>query len=270
MRVLRVALPVRNMLTACSVVLLVGPTLIVLVASVSRGRQIVFPPHGFTLAWYGQIVRDGPTWHALLNSFHVASVAVIIGLLFGVPAALALPSFGAGKRLLLILVLSLGLSTPIIVSAFSFFEVFAKIGVFRHLTAVGAAIGIVNLPFMVWPIMSAIEDQDPELPAAAATLGADPVEQFLFVRLPLVTPGIVTGAIIVFVLSITDFVLSQVLTTSANQTLPVYIYSGLRTSISPSLGAASALFIGIATAVFIVVLRLGGVERFLLRRGASS
>jgi putative spermidine/putrescine transport system permease protein len=134
---------------------------------------------------------------------------------------------------------------------------------------VGVAIGIVNLPFMVWPILSAMEDQDPELPAAAATLGADPVEEFIFVRLPLMTPGIVTGAIIVFVLSITDFVISQVLTTSANQTLPVFIYSGLRTSISPGLGAASALFIAIATLVFVVVLRIGGVERFLLRRSSS-
>ena len=233
MRSMRLTVPVRNLVTAGGVVLLVGPTLVVLIASVSVGRQIVFPPHGFTLDWYGQIVRDGPTWNALLHSFHVALVAVAVGLLFGVPAAFALPKIGIGKRFVVILALSLGLSTPIIVSAFSFFEIFAQLGVYEHLTAVGVAIGIVNLPFMVWPILSAMEDQDPELPAAAATLGADPVEEFIFVRLPLMTPGIVTGAIIVFVLSITDFVLSQVLTTSANQTLPVFIYSGLRTSISP-------------------------------------
>jgi putative spermidine/putrescine transport system permease protein len=269
-RLVSSSLSVRSLLTAASVILLAGPTLVVVIASVSEGSQIVFPPNGFTLDWYGDIVRDGPTWHALLNSFHVAFVATAVGLLFGVPAALTLPSLGVGKRLGVLLVLSLGLSTPIIVSAFSFFEVFAELEVYEHLTAVGVAIGIVNFPFMVWPILSAIEDQDPELPAAAATLGADPVEQFLFIRLPLIMPGIVTGAILVFVLSITDFVISQVLTTAANQTLPVFIYSGLRTSISPSLGAASALFIAIATAVFIVVLRLGGVERFLLRRGVSS
>lgn len=269
MRSMRLTVPVRKLVTAGGVVLLVGPTLVVLIASVSVGRQIVFPPHGFTLDWYGQIVRDGPTWNALLHSFHVALVAVAVGLLFGVPAAFALPKIGIGKRFVVILALSLGLSTPIIVSAFSFFEIFAQLGVYEHLTAVGVAIGIVNLPFMVWPILSAMEDQDPELPAAAATLGADPVEEFIFIRLPLMTPGIVTGAIIVFVLSITDFVLSQVLTTSANQTLPVFIYSGLRTSISPGLGAASALFIAIATLVFVVVLRIGGVERFLLRRNSS-
>lgn len=262
----RVRLPARQLLTAAAVLLLIFPTAIVFVSSLSKGRQIVFPPHGLTFQWYRHIVSDSPTWHALLNSFHISGVSVAVALLFGAPAALALPNFRPGRRLVIILMLSLGLSSPIIVSAFAFFTIFTKVGVFGHLTALGVAVGIVNLPFMLWPVISAIEDQDPELPAAAATLGADPVEQFLFIRLPLVMPGIVTGAIIVFVLSITDFVLSEVLTTSAAQTLPVFIYSGLRTSISPGLGAASALFIVIATAVFLLVLRLGGVERFLLRQ----
>ena len=96
-------------------------------------------------------------------------------------------------------------------------------------------------------------------------MGADPVEQFLFVRLPLLAPGIVTGALVVFVLSITDFVVSQVLTTVDDQTLPVYIYSGLRGAISPALGAVSALFIVVVALAFAAVLRLGKVERFLFR-----
>jgi putative spermidine/putrescine transport system permease protein len=70
----------------------------------------------------------------------------------------------------------------------------------------------------------------------------------------------------VFVLSITDFVVSQVLTTVDNQTLPVFIYAGLRTAISPALGAASALFIAVAAVAFAIVLRLGKIERFLFQR----
>lgn len=265
-RLRRAHFPVRVIATTAAVVLLVLPTAIVVVAATSKGIQIVFPPYGFTLHWYADVIRNSATWHALLNSFHVALVAVVIGILAGVPAALALPRFHARRRVLLLMVLSLGLSTPIIVSAFSFFSLFSKIGVLSHLTVVGVALGIVNLPFMLWPVISALEDQDPELPAAAATLGADPVEQFLFIRLPLMASGIVTGAILVFVLSITDFVVSEVLTSPSDQTLPVFIYSGIRANISPGLGAASAVFIGVATLVFIVVLRIGGVERFLAGR----
>jgi putative spermidine/putrescine transport system permease protein len=261
----RASLPVKPIVTGLAVVLLAGPTIFVIIASVSAGREIVFPPSGFTLTWYGHIVTNGPTWHALLNSFHVAFTSVIVAIVVGVPAALAMPSFRGRRRLVLLLALSLGLSSPIIVSAFAFFTIYAQVGVLQHLTAVGVAVGIVNLPFMLYTVLSALEDQDPELPAAAATLGADTVEQFLFIRLPLISPGIATGAIIVFVLSITDFVVSEVLTNPGDQTLPVFIYSGLRTAISPGLGAASAFFIAIAAVVFLVALRLGGVERFLLR-----
>jgi len=265
-RVRRLSFPARPILTAFAVVLLALPTSFVVVASFTKGIEIVFPPHGLTFHWYLAVVRNAATWHALLNSVHVALVAVVIGIAVGLPAALALPSFRPRRRLLLLLLLSLGLSTPVIVSAFSFFSLFSKIGVLSHLTVVGLALGIVNLPFMLWPIISALEDQDPELPAAAATLGADPVEQFLFIRLPLMASGIVTGAVFMFVVSITDFVVSEVLTTVNDQTLPVFIYSGLRANISPSLGAASAFFIILATLVFILVLRIGGVERFLIRR----
>ena len=258
-----------GVLTVCVALFLVIPTLVVLIASLTKGRQIVFPPQGLTFNWYAQIVRDAPTWHALVNSFYVAGVSVVLSILAGVPAALALPGLRPYRRVIATLAVSLGLFSPIIVSAFAFFDVFLRIGIVNHLTSVGVGIAIVNFPFMLWTVISALEDQDPELPAAAATLGADPVEQFIFVRLPLIAPGIVTGAIIIFVLSITDFVVSEVLTNVNDYTLPVFIYSSLRATISPSLGAAAALFIGMSVAVFTIVLRIGGVERFLLRQGGS-
>jgi putative spermidine/putrescine transport system permease protein len=161
--------------------------------------------------------------------------------------------------------LSLGLSSPTIVSAFAYFDVYSRIGIGNNLTPVALAIAVTSFPFMLWTVLAAMEDLDAELLPAAATMGADPAEQLLFVRLPLLAPGIVTGALVVFVLSITDFVVSQVLTTVDNQTLPVYIYSGLRGAISPALGAVSALFIVVVALAFAVVLRLGKVERFLFR-----
>lgn len=257
-------------LTVLTAIFLIIPTAIVLVSSLSTGQQIIFPPHGVTLHWYGQIIRNSPTWHALLNSLYIATISVVISIAAGVPAALAFPELRSYKRVLATIALSLGIFSPIIVSAFGFFDIFLNLGIVDHLTIVGLCVGIVTFPLMLWTVTSALEDQDPELPAAAATLGADPVEQFLFVRLPLIAPGIITGAIIVFVLSITDFVVSEVLTNVNDYTLPVLIYSSLRATLSPSLGAASALFILVATTVFLIVLRLGGVERFLLRQGRSN
>lgn len=81
-----------------------------------------------------------------------------------------------------------------------------------------AAVAVTCFPFMLWTVLAAVEDTDPNLVPAAATLGADPVEQFLFVRLPLLAPGIVTGALVVFAVIAADFMVSQVLTTIDNQT----------------------------------------------------
>ena len=259
--------PVRtaSVVTVCALVLLLVPTVIVIIASLSTGTVISFPPHGLTLHWYSDMLANDAVWAALRNSLYVAILSVAINLVCGVPAALALPRVGRHSRLVFTVLLSLGLSSPTIVSAFGFFDVYSRISLGGSLTAVGVAIAVTSFPFMLWTVLAAIEDQDPDLVPAAATMGADPVEQLLFVRLPLLMPGIVTGALIVFVLSITDFVVSQVLTTVDNQTLPVFIYSGLRGAISPSLGAVSALFILVAAAVFVIVLRLGKVERFLFR-----
>jgi putative spermidine/putrescine transport system permease protein len=253
-----------TLVTGCALLLLLLPTAIVLIASLSAGRTISFPPDGLTTDWYGTL-GDGAVWAALRNSLFVALLSVVVNLICGVPAALALPRVGRHSRLIFTVLLSLGLSSPTIVSAFGFFDVYGRVGLGGNLAAVGVAIAVTCFPFMLWTILAALDDQDPDLLPAAATMGADPVEQFLFVRLPLLAPGIITGALIVFVLSITDFVVSQVLTTVDNQTLPVFIYAGLRTAISPALGAASALFIAVAAVAFAVVLRLGKVERFLFR-----
>ena len=261
MRRLRLA----GLVTGCALVPLLVPTVLVLTASLSEGEVLTFPPRGFTIHWYSAMIGNDALWAALGNSLYVALVSVAINVLCGVPAALVLPNVGRYSGALFTVVLSLGLSSPTIVSAFAYFDVYSRIGIGKNLTAVALAIAVTSFPFMLWTVLAAIEDLDSDVLPAAATMGADPVEQFFFVRLPLLAPGIVTGALVVFVLSITDFVVSQVLTTVDDQTLPVYIYSGLRGAISPALGAVSALFIVVVALAFAAVLRLGKVERFLFR-----
>ncbi|GFG48613.1 hypothetical protein CQY20_10180 [Mycolicibacterium agri] len=251
--------------TVCALVPLLAPTALVVSASLSKGQVLTFPPQGFTTNWYAEMFSTPAVWTALGNSLYVAALSVGINVACGVPAALALPHVSRYSRTLFTVLLSLGISSPTIVTAFAYFDLYNRIGVRGNLTAVAVAVAITCFPFMLWTVLAAIEDTDSNVVPAAATLGADPVEQFLFVRLPLLAPGIVTGALVVFVLSITDFVVSQVLTTIDNQTLPVFVYSGLRGAISPALGAVSAFFIAVVALAFAVVLRLGKVERFLFR-----
>ena len=155
--------------TGGSLVLLLVPTAIVLVASLSTGKSITFPPDDLTLHWYREMLGDHDVWSALRNSLYVGLLSVLVNLVCGVPAALALPRVGRHSRLVFTVLLSLGLSSPTIVSAFAFFDVYGQLGLAGNLTGVGVAVAVTCFPFMLWTVMAALDDLDPELMPAAAT-----------------------------------------------------------------------------------------------------
>ena len=247
--------------------MLVLPTAIILVASLTDGSNIVFPPKGLTLHWYGDLFSDVQIREGLMHSLYVATIAVLVDTFAGVLAALALAGpirRGAGVARLF---LSLGIMTPIVVSAFAFYTVALDLRLAGNLTLVGIGIAVVVFPFMLWTLSSALADRDPALVEAAATMGADPVEQFLFVSLPLLarrgsSPARCSSSSSRSPTSCVSLVLTNVDT----QTLPVVIYAGLRSNVSPLLGAATVVFIAVAVIVCAVVLRIGKLERFSFGR----
>jgi putative spermidine/putrescine transport system permease protein len=255
-----------RLLTVLGIVVLALPTTIILVASLTKGNNIVFPPRGITFSWYGRLFTQASIRDGLGHSLYVALIAVLVDTAAAVPAALALARAERRGVAAARVFLSLGIMTPVVVSAFAFYTVALDLRRAGNLTLVGIGVGVVVFPFMLWTVGSALSDRDPSLVEAAGTMGADPVEQFLFVTLPMLAPGIVTGALLVFVLSITDFLISLVLTSVDTQTLPVVIYSGLRSNVSPLLGAATVLFILVASGVCGIVLRFGRLEQFVFRR----
>jgi ABC-type spermidine/putrescine transport system permease subunit II len=253
-------------MTASTLLYLTLPTLIIIASSFSAGAQIAFPPRGFTIDWYGDMLRSGTVWDTLLNSLYVGLVSVVVTVVVAVPAMLAVHRRRVRGGTYVTAYLSIGLATPFIVSAIAFLIVFTELGVLRHLTAVAIAIAIVNLPFMLWAVASSILDHGTDLEKAAATLGAEEVQQFLFVTVPAVAPGVITGGLMVFVLGITEFVVSAILVNLNNLTLPVFVYSGIRTTVSPFLAAVAVLFIAVAACVLSLVIRFGRIEQFLYRR----
>jgi putative spermidine/putrescine transport system permease protein len=261
---MRMGLGIRAV-TGLTVLYLMLPTVIIVAASFSAGEQIAFPPKGLTLDWYGDMFSDGEVWRTLKNSLYVALVSVVVDTLVAVPAVLAIHRRRIRGATYLTAYLSLGLATPFIVSAIGFLIVFTELGVLRHLTAVALAIAIVNLPFMIWAVASSVLDLGTDLEKAAATLGAEELQQFLFITVPGVAPGVITGGLMVFVLGITEFIISAILVNLNNLTLPVFVYSGIRTTVSPFLAAVAVLFILVAVLVLVLVIRFGRIERFLYR-----
>lgn len=250
-------------LTAFGVAFLTVPSLLILIAALTPGEQIAFPPKGITLHWFGKVVEEEQVWISLGHSLYAATLSVVLCGLVAVPAALALSRMGGRAQAFTTAFLNLGITTPLIVSSIGFLILFTELRVISHLTVLGVALAVVQLPFMMWATLSAMAGHNPELEQAAETMGAEPIQCFLFITFPALLPGVVTGALLAFVLSLTDFVVSVILTNLNDVTLPVYVYSGIRTTVSPILGAVSLVFVLVSMLAFALVARIGRLDRLL-------
>ena len=163
------------------------------------------------------------------------------------------------------MLLLLGVASPLVTSAFAFLVLFTQIRVTGALWPLALAISIVNLPFLVFSVASALVQMDPHLEEAAATLGAEQVQTFMFVTWPGLMPGVISGSLTVFVLGITEFLISLVLTNVETQTLPIVIFGGLRGAVPTSLAAAAGLYVAISVLVVVVIVRLRATNQFLHR-----
>jgi putative spermidine/putrescine transport system permease protein len=204
---------------------------------------------------------------ALVRSLIVGMESVILSLVVGVIAALGLFRYRVRLRPLMVGFFTLGFSAPLVVSGLAFLVLFIRLGIYGSLWSTGVAVTVVNLPFMIFAVAASVVNLRTELEDAAATLGADPSEAFLFVTIPSLMPGILTGSILMFVFGITEFLVSLTLSTVKNQTLPVIMFGSLRGAVSPMLAAAGGVYIGISFIVVFAISRLRSLEGFLYRDG---
>lgn len=250
-------------LTCFSLVTLSLPTLIVVGASVTAGDIIAFPPDGLSLRWYGKMWELPSFEQALARSFYVSTVCTLIAIPAGTLAAIALAKYRFRARTAIQIYLLLPFTIPLVVSGIAMMLLFGQIRILGSLWPIGMALCIINLPFMIWAVAASVNALDPELDNAAANLGATPVVTFFTVTLPAVAPGVITGALIMFILAFNEFLVSLFLTDSRTVTMPVQIYNSIRSVITPDLAAVSVLYIMIALAAVWLLDRLVGLDIFL-------
>jgi len=248
------------------VILLVAvPLLIVITASFSGGERLTFPPDSLSLNPYRALIGNDAIREALWRSLIVGVQVVALSLITGVPAAIALVRFNFRFRFSIGMYLILGVATPLIASAFAFLVLFTQAGVLGALWPISVGIAVVNLPFLMFSVASSLFSLDPRLEEAAATLGAEQVQTFLFVTLPGIMPGILSGTIMVFVLGISEFVISLLLSTINVQTLPIAMFASLRGPPPPEVAAAAGLYVIAALFVVLTLTSLKSTEQFFYR-----
>jgi spermidine/putrescine transport system permease protein len=245
-------------MTALVYAYLFAPIIVVVIASFNASGLTSFPPTGFTVAWYHELLRDGDLLRALRTSLLVATTTAFLTILFATLTALGLVRLPSRWRRLLQAGFYLPVVVPGIVTGIALVFWFKRIGVPLGFPSVLIAHIVHAFPYALAIVLSAFSGFDRRLEEASQDLGASPWRTFWRVTFPLIFPELVAGFLLAFTLSFDEFVLTFFVTGSGVITLPLEIYSRIRFLISPVVNAVAAFVLlvsmGLALAVQLLVL----------------
>ena len=202
---------------------------------------------GFSLSWYAKAFANDDIRRAAFNSVLIAVVATGIATTAAVLAALATSRRAAFRgRAVAYGTIMLPLMVPEIVTAVATLSFFSAVGLSLGAGNVIAAHAAFCIPFAFLPIRARLEGMDGGLEQAAQDLYANSWRVFWRITLPLLMPGIVSGALLAFIVSIDDFIITLMVAEAGTTTLPLYIYGMVRIGISPEVNAVSTVMLAIS------------------------
>lgn len=196
---------------------------------------------GFTFKWYEQLFGNTAIMSALYYTLAVAIIASILSTIIGTIAAVGIHYMKKWKANLVLNINSLPMLNPDIVTGVSLMIVFAFVGVKMGMWTMIIAHMTFCIPYVILSVLPKLRQMPAEMLEAAMDLGATPITALRKVILPEIRPGIITGALMAFTLSIDDFVISFFTTGNGVQNLSIYIYTAARRGIKPEINALSAL-----------------------------
>ena len=230
------------------------PILILIIYSFNESRQIGIWT-GFSWRWYGELMRDEAVLDALKLSLWVATWSTIISTFLGTLTALAMERHRFWGKITYDAILYLPIIIPDIVMALSTLLFFVVLGVALSRYTILIAHVAFNISFVAIVVRARLADMNSTLEEAAADLGANEWQTFRRVTLPLLMPGIISGALLAFTLSLDDFVITFFVAGPGSTTLPVRVYSMIRFGLTPEVNAVSTLmFLGSTLLVVISLL----------------
>ncbi len=252
--------------TALVFIFLYAPIAVLIVFSFNSGKSTsVF--EGFSLYWYKELFNDAATLTAFKNSMIVAVVSSIISTVMGTAAATGI--YGYKNKLIktgIMTVTNIPMMNPEIVTGISMMLLFVFIGaIFGKTGTLGFPTLIIahvtfELPYVILNVLPKLRQTDPHLAEAAQDLGCTPLQTFFKVVLPAIMPGIISGLMMAFTLSVDDFIISYFVSGTSSQTLPIRIFSMTKRRVTPDMYALSTL-------IFLAILVLLIVSNIISARG---
>ncbi len=248
-------------LTVVAMVFLVAPTLIVLITSFTASESLRFPPPGLSLRWYVALLDADQMRRAAWNSVTVAAWTTLISVVLGTTASIGIArSRAAWVRTCDVLFMS-PLLLPALAFGFAALVYIYKLGFSPSLPILVLGHVIVCVPFILRTTVASLSQLDPALLDASASLGAGSWMTFRRVTLPLIAPGIGSGAFLAFMASFDNVPVSLFLADERNEMLPIHLWQQIDTNLDVRTAAASGLIVIFTLALMLLAERFAGLTQ---------
>jgi putative spermidine/putrescine transport system permease protein len=215
--------------------------------------MLSFQPEAYSLKWYAAILTD-PKWTlAIQNSFFIGICATVIATVLGTCAAVGLARDDMPARRLITALLLSPMIVPLIITAAGMFFFYADIGLAGSYLGIILAHAALGTPFVIITVTATLTGFDYALARAALNLGARPLQVFFDIIMPLIRPGVISGALFAFITSFDEVVVVLFMAGPGQRTIPRQMFSGLREQINPTILAVATLLILVSIALLVTI-----------------
>jgi putative spermidine/putrescine transport system permease protein len=232
---------------------LVAPILAIMPLSFNSDSFFSYPMPGYSLKWYEDFFTSDRWMSALRLSVVLAFFTTLLATTLGTLAALGLSRSNLPYRASIMAVLISPMIVPVIISALGMFFFYSKIGLTGTIPGLVLAHTALATPFVVITVTATLSSFDRTLMRAGESLGASPATVFAKVVMPLILPGMISGALFAFVTSFDEVVAVIFIAGPEQRTLPRQMFSGIREQISPTITAAASVLIVFSTILLITI-----------------
>jgi putative spermidine/putrescine transport system permease protein len=240
-------------LSVAVLVFLISPILVVMPLSFNSQPYFTYPMPGVSLRWY-QDFLNSPEWMlALKNTLIVGVVSTLLATTLGVMASLGLTHPRLKGRALITGILVSPMIVPLIITAVGVYFAFSPFGLVNSLTGLILAHAALGVPFVVVTVTATLAGFNETLSRAGRSLGASPMRVFMQVKLPIIAPGVISGALFAFATSFDEIVVALFLTGTDQRTVPRQMWAGIREQLSPTILAVASVLVVISTLLLVTL-----------------
>lgn len=234
-------------------VYLIAPVLVVIPLAFNAEPFFTYPIHAFSFRWFEAFFSDVVWRIAICNSLVVGFSATSIALVLGTLAAIGLNQRSLPFKAFIMAGLMSPMIVPVVITAVGMYFFYSTLGIANSLLGIVLAHAALGVPFVITTVTATLAGFDPALPRAARNLGAGPVRTFFKVTLPIIWPGLFSGALFAFATSFDEVVVVLFLGGVEQRTIPRQMWTGLREQLSPTILAVAVILIGISILMLVTL-----------------